>query len=133
MGGIVTSGGGEGAASGRAVAALLFMTSAMTTLDAYSTLNSSPWTSENFGADPDKAKSCREYVRHAIVFSSAYAVFAAYIAGSWWPLLGSAASNGYLYWLYERALSRGAKAGSSGWGQTSKASADGALKWNSAR
>lgn len=102
-------------ASARAVGALLFMTSAMTTLDAYSTLNSSPWTAENFGADPDKAKSCREYVRHSIVFSSGYALLSSIIAGSWWPIIGSAGSNGYLFWLYERALRRGKVAGTSGW------------------
>lgn len=101
--------------TGRAVGALLFMTSAMTTLDAYSTLNSSPWTSENFGADPDKAKSCREYVRHAVIFSTVYAGAAAVIAGSLWPILGSAVANGYLVWLYERALARGQAAGTTGW------------------
>lgn len=102
-------------ASQRSVSALLFMTSAMTTLDAYSTLNSSPWTSENFGADPNKAKSCREYVRHAIVFSSIYAIASAYLAGNLWPIVGSAGSNVYLYYLYERALRRGATTGSNGW------------------
>lgn len=107
-------GSGKGA-SARAVGALLFMTSAMTTLDAYSTLNSSPWTAENFGADPDKAASCREYVRHAIVFSSGYAILSGAIAGSWWPIIGSAGSNAYLLWLYERALRRGQVSGSDGW------------------
>ena len=121
---------GTGNASSRAVSALLFMTSAMTTLDAYSTLNSSPWTSENFGADPAKAKSSREYVRHAIVFSTAYAVAAAVIANNWWPVLGSAVSNGYLYWLYERALARGAEAGTTGWGQ--QASMKSVLSWKAA-
>lgn len=114
---------GDGPASGRAVAALLFMTSAMTTLDAYSTLNSSPWTSENFGADAAKAKSCREYVGHAVVFSSVYAVASAFLAKSWWPVVGSVAANVYLIWLYERALRRGARAGTSGWGQAATGSA----------
>jgi hypothetical protein len=122
--------GDGGNASARAVSALLFMTSAMTTLDAYSTLNSSPWTSENFGADPAKAKSSREYVRHAIVFSTAYAVAAALIAENWWPLLGSAVSNGYLYWLYERALKRGAEVGSSNWGQSAPIKS--AMSWKAA-
>jgi hypothetical protein len=111
---MTTESGGKGA-SARSVAALLFMTSAMTTLDAYSTLNSSPWTAENFGADPEKAKSCKEYLAHSVVFSSGYALFSAIIAGSWWPIIGSAGSNGYLVWLYHRALNRGAVAGSSGW------------------
>ncbi len=99
----------------RAVSALLFMTSAMTTLDAYSTLNSSPWTSENFGADERKAASSRSYVRHAIAFSMAYAVVSAGIAESAWPIAGAAVANVYLWWLYERALERGAVAGSRSW------------------
>lgn len=123
---------GDGAsASARSVSALLFMTSAMTTLDAYSTLNSSPWTAENFGADPSKAKSCREYVRHAIVFSSVYAFASAFIARSWWPLIGSAASNAYLYWLYERSLARGSLSGSTGWGQSSYGPLKGPHVWRS--
>ena len=106
---------GTGGASARAVAAVLFMTAGMNTLDAYSTLNSSPWTAENFGADPEKASSCREYVNHAIVFSVAYSIMGSVIAGTWWPVGGTIVVNGYLYWLYNRALNRGAVAGSEGW------------------
>lgn len=98
------------------LAAVLFMTSAMQTLDAYSTLNSSPWTAENFGGDPEKAKSCKEYVGHAIVTSIGFAAFGSIIAGNFWPLLGSALANGYLIWLYMRALDRGEnKHKSKGW------------------
>jgi|SRR5215469_4968343 len=100
---------------GNALAALLFMTSAMMTLDAYSTLESSPWTAENFGADPVKAASCREYLTHAVVYSMAYAVASAYIAQSWWPVIGSAIANAYLIWLYLRALERGKVTGAAGW------------------
>jgi hypothetical protein len=103
------------AGSGNALAALLFMTSAMTTLDAYSTLLSSPWTAENFGADPDKTKSCREYLTHAVVYSMAYAAASAFIAQSWWPIVGSVVANVYLIWLYLRALDRGKVTGSHGW------------------
>lgn len=108
-------GGFTGAASSRSVAAVLFLTSAMTTLDAYSTLNSSPWTSENFGADPQKAKSSKEYVLHAIVFSSVYSLASAIIAGTLWPVIGSTIANIYLWWLYDRALKRGAVAGTGSW------------------
>jgi hypothetical protein len=103
------------AGAGNALAALLFMTSAMTTLDAYSTLESSPWTAENFGADPDKAKSCKEYLTHAVVFSMAYAAASGFIAKSWWPIVGAAIANLYLIWLYLRALDRGKVTGSQGW------------------
>jgi hypothetical protein len=99
----------------RELAALLFMTSAMTTLDAYSTLNSSPWTAENFGANPQKAASCKEYVAHAVVFSMVYATASALIAKNWWPLMGAFVANMYLVWLYARALNRGAASNSQNW------------------
>lgn len=101
--------------SGMALAALLFMTSAMMTLDAYSTFQSSPWTAENFGADPNKVKSAKEYLWHAVGFSMAYAVMSAYLAKSWWPIFGSLIANTYLVWLYLRALDRGKATGSTGW------------------
>jgi accessory gene regulator protein AgrB len=110
-----------GGSNNRELAALLFMTSAMTTLDAYSTLNSSPWTAENFGADPEKAASCKEYVTHAVVFSMVYAFASAYIAKNWWPLLGAFVANMYLVWLYSRALNRGAAAGSAQWANQKQA------------
>lgn len=101
--------------SANALAALLFMTSAMMTLDAYSTFQSSPWTAENFGADPNKVKSAKEYLWHAVGFSLAYAAMSAYLAGSYWPLVGSIIANAYLVWLYLRALDRGKATGSTGW------------------
>lgn len=100
------------------LAALLFMTSAMMTLDAYSTFQSSPWTAENFGADPVKAASCKEYLWHAVGYSLVYAVASAYIAKSFWPIIGSVIANAYLIWLYLRALKRGAVAGSAGWAKS---------------
>lgn len=99
----------------RGVAALLFMQGGMYTLDAMSALNSSPWTSENFGADPQKAKSCREYVMHSVVYSMGFTIASSLLAGTWWPAIGGGANNVYLYWLYNRALKRGAIAGSNSW------------------
>lgn len=107
---IVGLGGG-----GMAVAALLFMTSAMMTLDAYSTFQSSPWTAENFGADPNKVKSCKEYLAHAVGFSMAYAIGSAILAKSMWPIIAAVITNAYLIWLYLRALDRGKTTGSTGW------------------
>jgi hypothetical protein len=101
--------------TGEGVAALLFMTSAMTTLDAYSTFQSSPWTIENFGADEEKTKACKEYLMHAVGFSMIYAVASTVIAKSPWPVLGALASNAYLTWLYYRAMRRGAESGTTGW------------------
>lgn len=101
--------------TGNAIAAVLFLQSGMTTLDAYSTLQSSPWTAENFGADPVKARSAKEYLMHAVVFSMAYALASAWIARTWWPIIGAAIANAYLIWLYLRALDRGSATGSKGW------------------
>lgn len=98
-----------------AVGALLFLQAATNVFDVYSALNSSPWTSENFGADPEKAASCREYVWHAVGWTTFYCGLAAIIAKSWWPIFGLVLANVYLVWLYERALGRGAVSGSDGW------------------
>lgn len=98
----------------RALAAVLFLQSLMTVMDTYGTLNSSPWTAENVGADEGKVKSLREYVTHAVVFSSVTCIASAVIAGSAWPVVGAAAANGYLVWIYNRAVTRGRAAGSDG-------------------
>ena len=98
-----------------AVAAILFLTATMNTLDAYSALNSSPWTAESFGADPDKLASLRGYVSHSIVFSMVYAVIASMIAGSLWPIAWAATANAYLWWLYDRAALRAQEKGSTTW------------------
>lgn len=100
----------------RALAAVLFLQSLMTVMDTYGTLNSSPWTAENVGADPDKVASLREYVTHAVVFSGVTCVASAVIAESAWPVVGAIAANGYLVWIYHRAVTRGREAGSDGTG-----------------
>jgi hypothetical protein len=100
----------------RAIAALLFMNSIVVTYDMYSTLNSSPWTAESFGGDPEKAKSCLNYVHHGVANSMVYAGVSTIISGNWWPVVGAASANAYLYWLYTRALDKAKKSGSTGWG-----------------
>lgn len=103
----------------RALAALLFMAALTNAMDVYSALNSSPWTAENFGGDEAKAKSCREYVWHSIALTSVFGIVSTAIAKSPWPVIGTAVADGYMYWLYDRALKRGAERGSSGWGSPS--------------
>ena len=109
----------EDGAKGNQLAALLFMTASMNTLDAYSTLNSSPWTAESFGADDRRAAALREYVTHAVVFSLATGAIAAYIAqgrkATLSIMLGIIGVNAYLVWLYSRASRRGREAGSAEW------------------
>lgn len=106
---------GLAGASKRDMAALLFMQSVMVVFDAFSTLESSPWTSENVGADSEKAASAREYMRHAIIISMGYAVASSAIAGNVLPLVGAGSANLYLYWLYERAIGRAVASGSNNW------------------
>jgi hypothetical protein len=109
----------DGMKGSNELAALLFLTSSMNTLDAYSTLNSSPWTAESFGADERRAKALKEYVGHAVAYSMAYAIAAAFIArgraATWAILTGAVVTNSYLVWLYMRASARGREAGSAGW------------------
>lgn len=97
------------------LAAVVFLQSAMLTMDAYSTLNSSPWTAENFGADPEKVASLRYYVWHAVAVSMFFAITATVIDRTAWPVIGAGLANLYLVWLYRRAADKGAVAGSTGW------------------
>jgi hypothetical protein len=108
-----------GMAGADALAAILFLAAINETMQAYGTLNSSPWTAESFGADDRRAKALREYVAHAVVFSMATGAIAAYVAhGSKATaaiMLGTAGTNAYLVWLYTRASRRGRAAGSTEW------------------
>lgn len=97
--------------------AILFMQATMVQMDVMSALNSSPWTSENFGASPAKARTAREYVCHALVIGSLIDITAAWISDSLWPIFGALVTGAYLLWIYERALRRGAQSGSTQWGQ----------------
>lgn len=105
--------------SGDALAAVLFLAAINETMQAYGTLNSSPWTAESFGADDRRAKALREYVTHAVVFSTGTSLVAAWVAkgrkATAAILLGTAGTNAYLVWLYTRASRRGRAAGSSDW------------------
>ncbi len=99
--------------------ALLFLAAINETMQAYGTLNSSPWTAESFGADDRRAAALKEYVTHAVVFSMFTGMIAAFIArgpkATWSIMLGTIGVNGYLVWLYTRASRRGREAGDSGW------------------
>jgi hypothetical protein len=93
-------------------AALLFMAAGTNAYDAYSAVNSSPWTAETVGGDERKAASMKEYCYHAVIITSVYALGGAVIAKSWWPIIGAGGAGAYMYWLYMRALKRGFDEGS---------------------
>jgi hypothetical protein len=102
-----------------ALAAVLFLSSVNETMQAYGTLNSSPWTAESFGADDRRAAAMREYVAHAVGFSMITAVIAAWVAqgrkATFAILFGAVGVNIYLVCLYMRASQRGRAAGSATW------------------
>lgn len=90
-----------------ALAAVMFMGGAYLAFDAMSTINSSPWTHETFSS-PEKMAAGREYVAQAIVVSLAFGTMSSIIGREPWPLIGTAAGDVYLGWLYWRAFRRAA-------------------------
>lgn len=114
MAGIGAEGLGLGG-SERAISAILFIQASTNALDVYSALNSSPWTAQSFGADPEKRDACMEYVHHSIGVTAFYAIAASLIARNPWPIIGMVIADAYMYWLYSRALNRAQDSGSTSW------------------
>lgn len=85
----------------------------------YSTLNSSPWTAESFGGDPEKAKSCLYYSKLATLTNLGLGLFTSLIAKSLWPFAGFAVVSVEMHYLYKRAVSRAQESGSSAWNVSS--------------
>lgn len=104
-----------GGSGQRELAAMLFIAASTNAMDVYSALNSSPWTAESFGGDPEKAAACREYVYHAMAVTSFYAIMGSIIARNPWPIYGFVPAAAYMYWLYWRALNRAVNRGSTSW------------------
>lgn len=106
-------------------AALLFQAAGTNVYDAFSAVMSSPWSTEKFTEDHEAERMAREYVRHALVISGAYAAISAALAWkaggpalALWPIIGMAGVSAYMYWLYNRALCRSQQAGGMSAGQT---------------
>jgi hypothetical protein len=106
---------GLGSDAARAVSAILFIQASTNAMDVYSALNSSPWTAQSFGADPEKRKACMEYVHHSLGVTLFYSASATVLARNWWPMIGWSLASGYMYWLYQRALKRAQDSGSTSW------------------
>ena len=88
----------------------------------FGALNSSPWTAENFGADPEKAASCMKNVNKAVVnnllmgtLGSALLYYDGKSKGWWIPFVVTNGVSLYMYREYKMALAKGASSGSSGW------------------
>lgn len=100
----------------RVLGALLFIAACTNVVDVYSALNSSPWTAQSFGGDPEKARACMKYVYHSMIVASGFSIAASVIARSWWPLAGAVLAEGYMYYLYRDALKKAQEKGSTSWG-----------------
>lgn len=98
-----------------AASAGIFLMALAEAFNVYGALNSSPWTAENFGADEEKARSCRRYVLQADIVNIALGIGTSLISETPWPLLGIGLITLYMHWMYEKALKKGALAGSDGW------------------
>lgn len=98
-------------------AAILLMVSATFALDVFSTLNSSPQTTELFANDREDS------LMHWVMIGDAVALLGgaagAVKAESAWPLIGAVAVLVMMHWFYRHAVKRGkdvpAPAGSSGY------------------
>jgi len=112
-----------GSEADKGLSALLFIQASTNALDVYSALNSSPWTAQSFGADPEKRKACLEYVYHSIGVTAFYAIAASLIAQNPWPIIGMVIADTYMYWLYNRALNRAQESGSQSWGDSGSSGA----------
>lgn len=106
---------GLGSDAARLGSAILFIQASTNAMDVYSALNSSPWTAQSFGADPEKRKACMEYVYHSLGVTAFYSISAAVLAKNWWPIIGWGLASSYMYWLYKRALERAQTSGSKSW------------------
>lgn len=101
--------------SGKALAAVLFISSATNALDVFSAVNSSPWTAYNFANDAKAKQALRYYVTHAVVITVLINLVGSSISRSYWPIAGATVASVYMWWLYEDAVKKGEKEKSEAW------------------
>ena len=128
----IGGGFGLGSDAARVAAAILFIQSSTNAMDVFSALNSSPWTSESFGADPEKAASCRRYVHHSLAVTAFYSFSAGILAKSIWPILGWGIAAVYMWKLYDKALKKAAASGSKSWDDSGSGNAPARAQTNGA-
>ena len=116
----------------KGAAAGIFLMAVGEAFNVYGALNSSPWTAENFGADPEKARSCRKFVLKADLANIALGIGASLVAENPAPFLGILLITIYMHYEYERALARGKKAGTTGWLRGDNDPTSSANQWGSA-
>ena len=90
---------------GNADAAILLMVAATFALDVFSTLNSSPQTTELFADDREDSLMHWVKIGSGVAVGGGAVAFA--VSGKVWPLLATLAVAGGMYWTYVHAVRRG--------------------------
>lgn len=90
-----------------ALYALLFVSGGLYALDSFSTMHSSPYTSEVRGGDEENAERVRHWVNIAMGTGIGFGAATSFIARSPYPLVGAVAVTAMMWLTYEHALKRG--------------------------
>jgi hypothetical protein len=90
--------------TGRALAALLFITYALAALDAFSSVHSSPYTAEVRGGSAENDERVRRYARTSVYVGLGLGLGGTVISGKAWPMVGAVVACGFMWVLYDRAL-----------------------------
>jgi len=97
-------------------AAGLFLMSLGSAFEVLSAMNSSPWTIENVGANPDKARSAMKYTYLGLGMAAAIGAGASLLTATIWPLLGVAFVSILMIFVYKHAIGNAIQNGSSDFG-----------------
>lgn len=104
---------------------VLYVVNVDASFNAYSAINSSPWTYENMSGDKTKANSGSKYVWLANATALGIGGVSSVIAMSFWPLAGALTVVVIMHSLYGLAIRSGRKEGNTGWaGESSSSSSD---------
>ena len=98
-----------------AQAAGLFLMSLGSAFEVLSAMNSSPWTIENVGANPERAKSAMKYTYLGLGMAGAIGAGASLLTGTIWPLIGIALVSILMIFVYRHAISCAEQQGNTGW------------------
>jgi hypothetical protein len=97
-------------------AAGLFLMSLGSAFEVLSAMNSSPWTIENVGANPEKAKSAMKYTYLGLGMAAAIGAGASLLTATVWPLIGVALVSALMIFVYRHAIGNAERNGNSDFG-----------------
>ncbi len=66
---------------------------------------SSPWTSETFGVEPERADSTMRYVRKSIIVTEILGVGGVLLTDNLLPFVATSMVSAYMWWTYAEAIS----------------------------